>query len=157
MRHLGILDEQTVQGFAGPRLGITAHAHDGNDAERLDHDAQELITLLVHGRHDLVGQFLRDDITTLLGVLEEQQRAVVMDEVFGEKGLGLAKALLEQTPKTATAHLGAMAGEPSHLLARVLLLRSAHRHLQPHPVANGGNLTEGHASLSHAERAGVHA
>jgi len=157
VRHLGILDEQTVQGFASPRLGITADADDGADAERLDHDAQELITLLVYGCHDLVGQFLGDDVTPLLGVLEEQQRAVVMDKMIRKEGLGLAEAFLEQTLKTATAHLGAMAREPSHLLPRVLLLRPTHWHLQSHPIPDSSNLAERYASLSHTEGAGVHA
>ena len=80
-----------------------------------------------------------------------------MDEVFGEKGLGLAEAFLEQTPKTATAHLGAMAREPSHLLPRVLLLRPTHWHLQSHPIPDSSDLAERYAGLSHTEGAGVHA
>ena len=157
MRHLGILDQQTIQSFAGTRLGITADAHDGADAQRLDHDAQELVALFIDRRHDLIRKFFRNDIAPLLGVLEEEQRAVIMNEVIREEGLGLAEALLKQAPKTTTAHLRAMAGETGYLLARVLLLGSTDRHLQPHPVADGGDLAERHASLGHAERAGIHA
>ena len=72
MRHLGIFDQQSIQGLAGPRLGITTHTDDGTDAEGLDHDAQEFVALLIHGRHDLVRQFLGDDIATLFGILQEQ-------------------------------------------------------------------------------------
>ncbi len=157
MRHLGILDLQSIQGFPRPRLGITAHADDSTDAECLDHDAQELVALLIHGRHDLIREFFRDDVPPLLGILEEEQRAVVMDEVISEEDLGLTEAFLEQAPETTTAHLGAMAGEPGHLLAGVFVVGSTDRHLEPHPVADGGDLAERHASLGHAERAGVHA
>ena len=157
MRYLGILDQQTIQSFTCPRLGITADADDGADAESLDHDAQELVALLVHGSHDLIREFFRNDIAPLLGVLEEEQRAVIMNEVIREEGLGLAEALLKQPPETTTAHLRAMAGKPGHLLTRVLLVGSTNRHLETHPVADGGDLAERHASLGHAERAGVHA
>ena len=157
MRHLGILDQQTIQSFPRARLGIAADADDGADAEGLDHDTQELVALLVHGSHDLIREFFRNDIAPLLGVLEEEQRAVIMDEVIREEGLGLAEALLEQAPETTSAHLGAMAGETGHLLARMLLVGSTDRHLQPHPVADGGDLAERHAGLGHAERSGIHA
>ncbi len=157
MRHPGVLDQQSVQGFTSPRLGITADADDGADAERLDHDAQELVAFLVHGCHDLGGQFLRDDVTPLLGVLEEEQRTVIVDEMIGEEYLSLAEALLEQSPETAAADLGTVAGEAGDLLAGMLLVGSPHRHLQPHPVANGGDLSEGHSGLRHAEGAGIHA
>ena len=73
----------------------TADANDGADAESLDHDAQELVALLVHGSHDLAREFFRDDVPSLLGVLEEEQRTVIMNEVIREEGLGLAEALLE--------------------------------------------------------------
>ena len=129
MRHLGILYEQSVQGFTGPRLGITAHTHDGADTQRLDHDAQELIALLVHGSHDLVREFFRNHVSSLLGILEEEQRAVIVNEVIGEEGLGLAEALLKKTPETATAHLGTMAGKPGHLLAGMLLVGLTDWHL----------------------------
>ena len=95
MRHLGILDQQTIQSFAGTRLGITADANDGADAESLDHDAQELVALLVHGSHDLIRKFFRNHVSSLLGILEEEQRAVIVNEVIGEEGLGLAEALLK--------------------------------------------------------------
>ena len=156
MWHLRKLDQQAVQGFAGPRLGITSHADDGTDAERLNHDPEQLITLLVHGRHDLAGQLLRDDISSLFGILKEEQRAVVVDEVLGEERLGFTKALLKQAPESATAYLGAMAGETSDLLGRMLPLRSTDRHLESHPVTDGGNLAERDARLRHAERPGVH-
>jgi len=80
-----------------------------------------------------------------------------MDEVFGEKGLSLSEAFLEQTPETAAAHLGPVAGETGDLLAGMLLVGTTDRHLQPHPIPHGGDLAERHAGLSHAERAGVHA
>ena len=95
MRHLGILDQQTIQSFPRPRLGITAHTHDGADTQRLDHDAQELVALLVHGSHDLIRKFFRNHVSSLLGILEEEQRAVIVNEVIGEEGLGLAEALLK--------------------------------------------------------------
>ena len=79
-----------------------------------------------------------------------------MDEMIGEEALGLAEALLEQPPETATAHLRTMAGKPGHLLARMLLIRPADRHLQPHPVADGGDLAERYAGLGHPERTGIH-
>ena len=95
MRHLGILDQQTIQRFPRPRLGITAHTHDGADTQRLDHEAQELVALLVHGSHDLIRKFFRNHVSSLLGILEEEQRAVIVNEVIGEEGLGLAEALLK--------------------------------------------------------------
>ena len=156
MRHLRVLDQQSVQGLACSRLGVTADADDGADAERLDHDAQELVALLVHRRHDLIRQFFRDDVPTLLGVLEEQQRAIIMDQVLGEESLGLAETFLEQTPEAATADLGSVAGEAGDLLARMLFFGTPDRHLQPHPVADGGDLAERHAGLGHAERSGIH-
>ena len=156
MRHLGILDQQTIQSFAGTRLGITADANDGADAEGLDHDAQELVALLVHRRHDLIREFFRNDIAPLLGVLEEEQRAVIMDEVIREEGLSLTEAFLEQAPETTTAHLGAMAGETGDLLARVFLVGSTDRHLQSHPVADGSDFAKRHTSLRHAEGPWVH-
>ena len=157
MRDLRILDQQTVQGLTRTGLGVTTHADDGTHAQRLNHHAQELVTLLIHWRHDLIRQFFRDDIPPLLSVLEEEQRAVVMDEVVGEEGIGLAEALLEQAPETTTAHLRAMAGETGNFLARVFLVRSTDRHLQPQPVADGGDLAERHTGLSHAEWPGIHA
>ena len=80
-----------------------------------------------------------------------------MDEVFGEKGLSLSEAFLEQTPETAAAHLGPVAGETGDLLAGMLLVWTTDRHLQPHPLAHGGDLPERHAGLGHAERPGIHA
>ena len=157
MRHFRVLDQQTVQSFTSSRLGITTHADDGTDSERLHDDAQELVTFLVHGRHDLVRQFLRDHVAALLSVLEKEQWAVVVDEVIREEGLGLTEAFLKQSPETTTTHLGAMAGETGNLLTWVLFVRPTDRHLQAHPVADGGDLAEGHTSLRHAERAGIHA
>ena len=79
-----------------------------------------------------------------------------MDEMFGEEDLRLTEAFLKQTPKTATADLGTMAGETSHLLARMLLVGPADRHLKPHPIADDGDLTERYSRLGHAERPGIH-
>ncbi|MEY5006132.1 MAG: hypothetical protein RI969_1220 [Verrucomicrobiota bacterium] len=98
MRDLRVLHEQAVQGFAGSRLGVAAHADDGADAERLDDDPQEFVALLVHGRHDLVRELFRDDVTALLGVLQEQQRAVIVDEMVGEESFGLPETFHEETP-----------------------------------------------------------
>ena len=156
MRHLGILDQQTIQSFPCPRLGITAHTHDGADTQSLNHDAQELVALLVHGSNDLIRKFFRNHVSSLLGILEEEQRAVILNEVIREEGLGLAEALLEQAPKTTTAHLRAMAGKPGHLLTRVLLVGSTDRHLQSHPVADGSDFAKRHTSLRHAEGPWVH-
>ena len=94
MRDLRIFHEQTVQGFARPGLGVAAHADDGADTERLDDDPQQLVALLIHRRHDLVRELLRDGVTPLLGVLEEQQRTIVMDEMFGEEGFGCPETFL---------------------------------------------------------------
>ena len=80
-----------------------------------------------------------------------------MDEVVGEESPRLTETFLEKPPQAATAHLGAMACKPGHLLTRVLLVGSTNRHLETHPVADGGDLAERHASLGHTERAGVHA
>ncbi|MEY4445891.1 MAG: hypothetical protein RL444_1004 [Verrucomicrobiota bacterium] len=157
MRHLGVFHEESVQGFTGARLGISADTYDGADAKRLHHHAQQLVALLVHRRHDFRRQLLRDDVTTLLGILQEEQRAVIVDQVIGEEGLGLAEAFLEEPPETATADLGPMAGEAGHFLARMLLVRASDRHLQPHPVSDGGDLPERHAGLGHAEGSRVHA
>ena len=98
MRDLRVLHQQAVQGFAGAGLGVAAHADDGTDAQGLDDDPQQLVTLLVHRLHDLVRELLRDDVAPLLGVLKEQERAVVMDQVFGEEGLGRPEPLLAETP-----------------------------------------------------------
>ena len=157
MRDLRVLHEQTVQGFAGSRLGVAAHADDGADTERLDDDPQELVALLVHGRHDLVRELLRDDVTALLGVLQEQQRAVIVDEMVGEEGFGLTETFHEETPQPTTADLRTVAGEAGHFLARVLFLRTPDRHLQPHPVPDGGDLPERHARLGHPEGTRIHA
>ncbi|MFM2211509.1 MAG: hypothetical protein RL639_703 [Verrucomicrobiota bacterium] len=157
MRDLRILHEQTVQSLARSCLGVAAHADDGADTECLDDDPQELVTFLVHRRHDLVREFLGDDVTTLLGVLEEQERTIVMDEVLGEEGLGRPETFLAEPPQAATTDLRTMTGEAGHLLARVLLLRTSDRHLQPHPVPDGGDLPERHAGLGHPERTRIHA
>ena len=77
--------------------------------------------------------------------------------MIGEEGFGLPEALLAETPQTATADLRTVTGEARHLLARVLFLRTSDRHLQTHPVPDGGDLPERHAGLSHSEGAGVHA
>ncbi len=156
MRYLGVAHEESIECLTGPRLGITTDADDGADPERLDHDAQELVALLVHGSHDLGGQFFGDDVPALFGVLQEQQRAVVMHQVIGEERLGLAEALLEEPPQPTAAHLRTVAGETGDLLAGMLLVGTADGHLQPHPVPHGGDLPERHAGLGHAERAGIH-
>ena len=157
MRDLGILDQQSIQSLARPRLGITAHADHGADAEGLDDDPQELVALLVHGRHDLVRQFLRDDVATLLGVLEEQERTIVVDEMFGEEGFSRPEAFLAETPQTSAADLRTVTGKTGHLLARVLFLWPTDRHLQPHPVPHGGDLPERNTSLGHPEGSRIHA
>ena len=157
MRDLGILDQQSIQSLTSPRLGITSHADHGADAEGLDDDPQELVALLVHGRHDLVRQFLRDDVATLLGVLEEQERTIVVDEMFGEEGFSRPEAFLAETPQTSAADLRTVTGKTGHLLARMLFLRTTDRHLQPHPIPDGGDLPERHASLGHPEGPWIHA
>ncbi|MEY3130651.1 MAG: hypothetical protein RLY12_1023, partial [Verrucomicrobiota bacterium] len=157
MRDLRIFHEQTVQGFARPGLGVAAHADDGADTERLDDDPQQLVALLIHRRHDLVRELLRDGVTPLLGVLEEQQRTIVMDEVIGEECLGRPETFLAESPQTATTDLRTVTGETGHLLTRVLFLRTPDRHLEPHPVPDGGYLPERHASLGHPERTRIHA
>ena len=157
MRDLRVFHEESVQSFTGARLGIAADADDGADAERLDDDPQQLIALLVHRRHDLRRKFLGDDVTTLLGVLQEEQRAVVVDQMIGEEGLGLAETFLKEPPETSAADLGPMAGETGHLLARVLFLRPSDRHLQPHPIPDRSDFPERHAGLGHPERSRVHA
>ena len=105
MRHLGEFHEQAVQGLTGARLGIAPDTDDRAHSERLDHDAQQLVAFLVHRRHDLRGKFLRDDVPSLLGVLKEQQRAVIVYEVIDEEGLGLTEAFLEKPPETPAADL----------------------------------------------------
>ena len=157
MWDLRVLHEQAVQGLTRSCLGITADADDGAYAQRLDHDPQQLVALLIHRRHDLVRELLRNDVTTLLGVLEEQERTIVMDEVFGEEGLGRSETFLAETPQAATADLRTMTGETGHLLARMLFLRTSDRHLQPHPVPDGGDLPERYAGLGHPERTRIHA
>ena len=157
MRDLGVFHEESVQGFTGARLGVATDADDRTDAKRLDHHAQQLVALLVHRRHDLRRQLLRDDVTPLLGVLEEQQRAIVMDEMFGEEGLGRTETFLAETPQTTTADLRTVTGETGHLLAGVLFLRTPDRHLEPHPIPDGGDLPERHAGLGHPERTWIHA
>ena len=157
MRHLGILDQHSIQGLASPCLGITSYADHGADAEGLDDDPQELVALLVHGRHDLVRQFLRDDVATLLGVLEEQERAVIVHKVIGEEGFRLPEALLKKPPEPAATDLRTVTGEPGHLLTGMLFLWPPDRHLQPHPVPDGGDLPERHAGLGHPEGSGIHA
>ena len=80
-----------------------------------------------------------------------------MHEMIGEEGLRLAEALLEQAPETTAADLGTVAGKAGDLLPRMLLVGSTDGHLEPHPVADGGDFAEGHAGLRHAEGAGIHA
>ena len=157
MRDLRVPDEQTVQGLPRAGLGIATHADDGPDAERLDDDAQQLVTFLVHGPHDLRRKLLRDDVTALFRVLQEQQRAVIMDEMVGEESFGLPETFHEETPQPASADLRAVAVEAGHFLARVLFLRTPDRHLQPHPVPDGGDLPERHAGLGHPEGTRIHA
>ena len=157
MRDLRILDQHSIQGLASPRLGITSHADDGADAEGLDDDPQESVALLIHWRHDLRRKFLRDDVAALLGVLEEQQRAVIVHEVIGEEGFSRPETFLEKTPQTSAADLRTVTGKTGHLLARVLFIRTADRHLQPHPIPDGGDLPERHASLGHPEGPWIHA
>ena len=157
MRHLGVFHKESVQGFASTRLGITADADNRANAEGFDHHAQQLVALLVHRRHDLGRKLLRDDVTTLLRILEEEERAVVVDQVIGEEGLGLAEAFLEEPPEASAADFRTMAGKAGHLLAGMLLVRASDRHLQAHPIPDGGDLPERHAGLSHAEGSRIHA
>ena len=95
MRNLGVTDEKPVQRLPRPRLGITTDADDGRHAQGFDDHAEQLVAFLVHRRHDLGWELLRDDIAALLGVLKEQQRTVIMHQVVGEEGFGFAEALLE--------------------------------------------------------------
>lgn len=80
-----------------------------------------------------------------------------MDEMFGEEGFGRPETFLAQTPESTTADLRTMAGETGHLLAGVLFLRTPDRHLEPHPIPDGGDLPERHAGLGHPERTRIHA
>ena len=157
MRDLGILDQQSIQSLARPRLGITAYADHGADAECLDDHPQQLVALLIHRRHDLVRELLGDDVTPLLGVLEEQERTIVVDEVFGEEGFSRPEAFLAETPQAAAADLRTVTGKTGHLLARVLFLRTTDRHLQPHPIPDGGDLPERYAGLGHPKGSRIHA
>ena len=157
MRDLGILDQQSIQSLARPRLGITAYADHGADAECLDDHPQQLVALLIHRRHDLVRELLRDDVTPLLGVLEEQERTIVMDEMFGEESFSSPEAFLAETPQSSAADLRTVTGETGHLLAGVLFLRTSDRHLQPHPIPDRSDFPERHAGLGHPERSRIHA
>ena len=80
-----------------------------------------------------------------------------MDEVIGEEGLRLAEAFLKEPPETAAADLRTVTGETGYLLAGVLFLRTPDRHLEPHPIPDGGDLPERHAGLGHPERTWIHA
>ncbi len=80
-----------------------------------------------------------------------------MDEMFGEESFSRPEAFLAETPQSSAADLRTVTGKTGHFLARVLLLRPSNRHLQPHPVPDGGDLPERHTGLGHPEGSWIHA
>ncbi len=74
-----------------------------------------------------------------------------------EKRIRSAEALGEEPPQATTADFRSLAGESLDGAFRMFLGRLANGFVDSHPVANGGDLTEGDARLHHAEWAGIHA
>src|ERR1035437_9072468 len=90
-------------------------------------------------------------------VIEEGQRTVVGDKMLGKKGIGVAKTLLKQTPKTSSTDFRAGTGESFDRALGIKLFRLIDLRFDSHPVAHRGDFAERNATLNHAERTRIHA
>src|SRR5262245_17098091 len=77
--------------------------------------------------------------------------------MVGEKVLGIAEAIGEQSPQTASAHLRAPAGEPFHGPFGVNAPGRPNVRAEPEPLLNGGHFSKRNAGLDHTEGSWVHA
>lgn len=150
--------EAAVHGFFGTQGTLFSEGTDtdhplglqgGNDG------AQMCITGHFHGGGFGGGQFVRRVVAP--AGLDENERAVVGDEVVFEEGFRFAEPLGKQAPQASAADFGIRAVKADDGALRMLALRFAHRLMDAHPVTHGGDFPEGNACLRHAKGAGVHA
>src|SRR6185436_9221987 len=83
--------------------------------------------------------------------VNECQRAVVDDEMLGEKALGGTKTARKQTPQPFAADLGAWAIKTFDPTLRMFAARFADGRLDLHPGSDRVDFTKGHTGLHHAE------
>ena len=88
---------------------------------------------------------------------EEEQRAVVRDEVVGEEARRAAEVGRDRAPQSRAADLAARAREPMNGPLRVLRRRASHRRLDAAGSPHLLDVAERNAGLRHPERARVHA
>ena len=91
------------------------------------------------------------------GLLEEGQRAVVVDEELVEEPVGSPETCREETPQPFATHFAASAIEAVDRSLGVFMPRLLDRSFDFEPLPDHRDLPERHTSLDHAERARVHA
>lgn len=120
------------------------------------HDAAQVRIARGHQRAGLgSGEFVRGAVAA--GIFHKSKWAMVDDKVIGKKFFRRGEAFAEETPKPASADFAAGAREAVDGPFRVFAGGFADGGIDAEPIAGGGDFTEGHAGLRHAEGAGVHA
>ena len=156
----GVEDFSDADVHSTERLGgaFFGEAADGDEPLGLEdfHDAAEVRVARGHQRGGLGGgEFVGGAIAA--GVFHEGERAVVDDEVVGEKFFRCGEAFTEESPKAASADFAAGAGEAVDGALGVFAYGFADGGIDAEPIAGGDDFAEGHAGLRHAEGSGVHA
>ena len=142
-------------GAVGALFGKGADADDPFGLEGGDDGAEVGVAGGFHGGGFGGGKFVWGVIAA--AGFDEDEGAVVGDEVVCKKGFCFAEALGKEAPEASAADFGIGAVEADDGALFVFALGFADGFVDAHPVADGGDFAEGDAGLGHAKGAGVHA
>lgn len=131
-----------------------ADADDPFGLENFNDTAQVRVARCVKRGSLRCREFVRRQITP--GLVEKRQRAVVCHEMLCEKFSRRPEPFGKESPQPPSADFGTFAVESLNRPLGMLALGLADGSFDSHPVAHGADFSERHASLRHAERAGIH-
>jgi serine protease Do len=150
--------EGAVEDFFGAVGALFSEGADANDPFGLeggDDGAEVGIAGGFHGGGFGGGELVGGVIAA--AVFDEDEWAVVGDEVIFKEGFCFAEALSEEAPEASAADFGLGTGEADDGAFGMFAVGFADRLVDAHPIAHGGDFTEGDTGLGHAKGAGIHA
>lgn len=109
----------------------------------------------IDGCHFVGGEFVGGKVGA--AVLHPEEGAEIEDEVVLEKIAGVGEFFRKKTPEASSADFGSGAGHAIDAALGVLVGGFSDKGIEAHPVADGGDFSEGDSGLGHAVGAGIHA
>ena len=155
----GVEDFSDADVHSTERLGgaFFGEAADGDEPFGFEnfHYPAEMVVARGHQRRGFCGgKFVGGAVAA--GVFHKGERAVVGDEVVGEKFFRCGEAFAEESPQATSADFAARAGEAVDGTFGMFAGGFADGGVDAEPIAGGGDFAKGDAGLRHAEGAGIH-